>query len=82
MTDKNVVKFKRFGDRQRDAFKEMLDLVDPEECGIILMVDLKPDDLHGDFQIFGNYEPNIKELVALGALQDWLTGQVYQVEEE
>lgn len=83
MTDNtNVISFKRLGDKQRDGFKELFDNIDPEQCGVIIVLDHDPEDKHGDFQVVSNYEPTIRELIAMGVFSDWVAAQIYEVEEE
>lgn len=83
MTDsKNVIGFKRLGDKKRDIFKEFLDTLDPENCGIMMVINHDLEDDEGSFQVITNYDAGIRELIAMGALQDWMMSQVYDVEEE
>lgn len=79
----NIVNFKRMKDHQRDGFKEILDMIDFDTEGVMLVIDHEPEDQEGNFKVISNYlTPGMKEVIAMGALNDWLMGQVYGVEEE
>ena len=83
MADKNVVKFRRAKDKQKDDVLEFLDKLDMEKGGFIMIYTPNLEDTNTDFMAISSYTgAGIQEILALQVLEQHLIQEQFELEIE
>lgn len=77
-----VIDFKRISDKQKEGLVKIIDTIDFDNAGVMMVINFDLSDENGEFMIITNYdEPGMAEMYALGVITDHLANKIWEVDE-